>query len=423
MNRDWAESIVQCLRLDGDVELYARRLARFRESQWRRGQYWLDWTGLPLYLLAALESRRMAELLPAQTRARLQQNRDDNRARNLGMREETFRIAAEFRREGISFAAMKGVTLFPVACPDMALRQQSDLDFLVYRADLARVDVALQWLGYQFGKRYAETSTYSRQLGFVPRHADIYRPGTHHPVEIHTVLWEFPEDVGAPPPIDLLARSCLSDDGLPVLHPVDQFLHQAVHVMEHVVRFWVRICWLYELARTIDHYRADPDFWEALKERCREQPNYATLVCASIALAQQLFGVALPQPAAAWVDGSVSGAIARWIAEYGRECVLTQYPGTKLTMLLHRELMRPELWAHYEREKLFPLHRPSHANLRAQAATRESLVARIRQWRYAGRRGLFHCTEAVRYLYARWRWDRRLLRDGRARSAMVAVRD
>ena len=118
-----------------DDDLYARLLP-LSVRQWEQSFYWLDASGMALYLLKQLEELNLLGTLPQQVHSRLRQNLADNRLRCASMLGEFLELNCAFQAAGIEYCALKGFTLAPVSCPDLAFRTQLDFDFRVDAKDL-----------------------------------------------------------------------------------------------------------------------------------------------------------------------------------------------------------------------------------------------------------------------------------------------
>src|ERR1700679_4246301 len=99
--------------------------------EWRRLLHWLDISGLALYFLERLRQLDLCGIVPPSIVARLEQNQVDNTARMRGMVAESVRLQKAFQGEDISYAILKGLSLYPESVERLELRHQFDLDFLV----------------------------------------------------------------------------------------------------------------------------------------------------------------------------------------------------------------------------------------------------------------------------------------------------
>src|ERR1700721_1102610 len=125
------------------------RIAVFDESDWQRILYWLDISGLALYLLDRLTELGLERCLPEPILDGFKQNLTENRERTAAIFQEAAAISRQMRRQRVTFALLKGITLTPDSVPDSSLRWQVDLDFLVAASDATAARHVLVTFGYR----------------------------------------------------------------------------------------------------------------------------------------------------------------------------------------------------------------------------------------------------------------------------------
>ena len=91
----------------------------------------------------------MCSMLPAAVLARLQRNLQDNVERTRGMIAESVAIQEEFQEARLSYATLKGFSLYPDSVPKPELRHQFDLDFLVAEKSVPDARRILERRGYR----------------------------------------------------------------------------------------------------------------------------------------------------------------------------------------------------------------------------------------------------------------------------------
>ena len=128
----------------------AQSLEAFSESDWRKALFWLDVSGLALYLLDRLTAVGLQECLPHSILERLQLNFAQNRERTSTLFREAVAISHALKKENISFALLKGFTFPPEVVRDSVLRCQMDIDILVRESGAAAARNAV--LGFGQGK-------------------------------------------------------------------------------------------------------------------------------------------------------------------------------------------------------------------------------------------------------------------------------
>ena len=107
------------------------RLWLLGDGQWSQALEWLDMSGLALYFLDRVIEQRLQDMIPRRVLARLRQNLVENTWRTAQMIAEANSIHISFQNAGLSYATLKGFSLWPVSVPRLEQRSQLDLDFLV----------------------------------------------------------------------------------------------------------------------------------------------------------------------------------------------------------------------------------------------------------------------------------------------------
>src|SRR5271170_362294 len=124
------------------------QLQNLSEKEWWRLVRWLDISGLALYFPNRVLELELCEMLPSDILARLQQNLLDNSKRTRGMIAESVSIQQEFQKAGLSYAVLKGFSLWPCSVLKPELRSQFDLDFLIDEKSLPEARQILERKGY-----------------------------------------------------------------------------------------------------------------------------------------------------------------------------------------------------------------------------------------------------------------------------------
>jgi len=104
--------------------------------------------GVSAVLSHNIRKQGIEELIPADTRRELSDRYLANLKRNLSIIGALRTILADFEKSGIPCMVLKGIALAEHIYPDIALRGMSDVDIMVKKEDLFRVDELLSLRGY-----------------------------------------------------------------------------------------------------------------------------------------------------------------------------------------------------------------------------------------------------------------------------------
>ncbi len=397
------EQIIEFLRYDqaGDASVPEG----FPTWEWKRVLPWLDASGLALYFLNRIETLNAGSVLPPAVLTRLRQNRRDNRERASAFIEEMRTIHQSFDASGVEFAVLKGYSLVPEYCPVPDLRHQCDLDYLIAENNLHRASSILHAMGYSRVRKAPGTYTFSRSTGDLPSRDNIYKAGLNYSVELHAALWDN-EDVAQlerlPEVLGRRQMHQLSGLAFPILAAEDRFIHQCTHVLSHVLQFWIRLAWLYEIATFLNEARSDAGFWRMVQNRIGGRVYIAKAVRLVTLLAATVFAAQAPE-----IQGGDYPALELWVNDYGRQWALHNIPGSKLSLFLFPEFVGENQWRRLRRQRLFPLRRSHSATQLSASEPRLSLGAGLAEFRYAGQRLAFHMRETWRYLRQERQWQQR----------------
>lgn len=397
------QKVIEFLRYDKPFPVAL--LDSFRLRDWQQLLPWLDASGLAFYFLKHLEGLDGTGVLPPPILVRLQRNREDNRERSSRFLEEMRLIHHRFDSSGVDFAVLKGYSLVPEYCSDPASRHQCDLDYLVAEEDVHLAGDVLRVLGYSRAHSAPASFTFTRRAGDLPRRKDIYKAGLNSSVELHPSVWDN-NDVAKLEQLPDIWTRCQSHQvaGLvfPVLSPEDQFIHQCTHVLSHVLQFWLRLAWLYEIASFLHSMRSELVFWRAVQDRIGQREYIGKAVHLVTLLAATIFGAEAPQ-----INGDYP-VLRLWVNRYGQQWAMHNLPGSKLSLFLFPDFMGRNRWQRLQRQRLLPVHWPHSATQLNPAEPRRSWAARLAEYRYAVQRLAFHIREGWRYLREKPNWQRRL---------------
>jgi len=419
MNRALARCIVGSLRVTGSLEEPLAKLVKFRRPDWERTLPWLADSGLALYLLKRASQSDLHEALPAPIRDHLRRNRASNRRRIAEMKTEFGSLNCRFKAAGVDYVVLKGFTLIPDFCPDASLRSQYDYDYLVRPESVGLAQRTLEAAGYSRKTRSpgfepaGEFLFAAQPLSLPSPDEDFY--GAHIPrtVEVHVSLWQTDRDmINLDVPEDALDRKRMANwDGLcfPVLAEDDSLIFQALHTFQHILSYWCRPSCFLEIAHFIAQRYSDEAFWEQFRSRVGGRRQLPEIVALVFSMAETLFGAPLPSQIRVWVEANLRPTLSLWVRRYGRNWALAPFPGSKLTLFLHREFIDdPAVWREIARSRLFPFHRPARVAEPGGPSLTSRRKANWSQCHFVLRRLQFHLGSLLSYGWELPRWERLL---------------
>jgi len=374
------------------------------KREWRSLSHWLDVSGLALYFLDHMCRSQLTHILPEHVLARLQQNMLDNTERTRGMILESVAIQEEFQAAAVPYAVLKGFSLAPESVPRLELRHQFDLDFLIAEKAIAAARAVLERQGYRLYAVSGKSWEFKKEEKIGISMEDFYKDTSGRTVELH--LQARGEEAGS-----VLSRAkerVFYGIDMPVLSPVDLFLGQGMHAYKHICGEFSRAAHLLEFYRHVMTRWHDDIFWSELRSRAEGNLKVSLGLGVLTLLITSVMGEFAPVKLTEWTVDTLPPAIRLWVRLHGLRTVFGDVPGSKLYLLLVRELepsgqaMGRSLW-----ESLLPRRLPPQVVLGFEG---ESLWMRARrhrmQLKYVLIRFRFHIVEGLRYSWAAYRWGR-----------------
>ena len=380
------------------------QLIELSEKDWKRLTRWLDQSGLALYFLDRIVALKLCNLLPTAIFTRLHLNLIDNTDRTRHMLLESAEVQKDFQRAGISYAVLKGISLWPAAVSKPELRSQFDMDYLVAEADLAEARETLERSGYRLYAVSGRSSEFKKNERPGVSLKDIYKHFDSYGVELHAAR----QDGSNRSVLDGVQQRNVNGMLMPVLNPIDLFLGHGLHTFKHLCGEYARTSQFLEFRKHVLRYQEDDRFWSELRTVAEGDRRMSMGLGVVLLLISDVMGSFVPEALASWTIGRLPDHLRLWVRRFGHQVMLSNYPGTKLYLLLQRELEKCGL----ERK------RPAQASLLPaklpppviRPFANESLDTRIRRYgmylRTVMERARFHAVEGVRYALEARRWSR-----------------
>lgn len=384
------------------------RLGEFTSRDWERAKDWLDISGLALYFLDRLIRLELETCIPTPLLNQLRTHLADNRERADSLFAELLELTRALQRRNIKCAVLKGATLPPESVPEIALRNQTDLDVLVRESDGESTKRCLAEFDYRLTAVSGSTWEFKAGPSGTSSLKTLYQVRPERAVDIQLIA---DSDAASKP--DRLTRTQLRSirgHELPALSPADIFVLQGQHLFKHICSEHTRGSWLLEYWRHVCARRNDSAFWDEVRLIAAQEPGSDIAIGAATLLASLFFGPFAPQELSCWSMDRLPPAICLWIQLYGRRVLLSDAPFSKLYLLLRKELNQNSPEDYVARRRLiFPLHRPPRIT---RATGGEAVWTRLRRYRYEARfvlrRLRFHVAEGVGLAIESLRWQRRL---------------
>jgi hypothetical protein len=378
------------------------RLRHVSDRDWQQLLHWLDTSGLALYFLDRITQLGQCQLLPSAVLSRLQQNLVDNTARTTAMISESTAIHRSFQNAGLSYATLKGFSLWPISVSKLELRSQLDLDFLMAKESATQARQILEARGYRLCAISGRSWEFKANANSAHTLRDLYKTTPQRSVELHIET----NSVGHP---SLLARTeklFFFDVCMPVLPPVDLFLGQGMHLYKHLCSEFSRTAHLIEFRRHIIARYKDDAFWMRLRELAENNTKASVGLGFVTLLISRTMGDFAPEAFTCWTVDRLPAPVRLWVELYGCRTVLAGSPGSKLYLLLQKELQEAGLPAKRTlRQALLPRRLPPAI---AYGSPGETLPARMqrhrRQIHFILFRLRFHIVEGLRYSGESIRW-------------------
>jgi hypothetical protein len=421
MNLKLAEAIIGCLQLSGTSADFGR-LARFAPLDWERTMGWIDRAGLTLYLLQQLRDCGASEVLPAQVLARFEQNLADNSRRVDHLLYETGCINEKLDQAGVQYVVIKGFSLWPEFCSNPHLRTQCDLDYLVARQSLRTAQSVLLELGYEARRSAAaQEFAFERPLRRVPSQFDSpYNVETTPMVELHAGIWEeVTHHVPFEEPAFVLNSPKSKEWGglrFPVLSDEDTLLLQVLHAFQHVLSYWAKLSWFFEIGRFMEKRSQDSSFWKQFGQRLEGAPQLAEFSTIALELSANVFSAPMPEVAQHWRQ-FLRPSARLWLDNYGHSWALGErpphkskvFPDSKLSLFISGEYI-PDRRARRDslRHGLMPWKIPGKQPSTFLAPVKNRPWTRVQaRWldiAFTIQRLSFHAGAGLRYLWELPHW-------------------
>lgn len=381
----------------GDRTLSTMRSASTKD--WQRALHWMDTTGVALYFLREVERNGLRTWVPSDVLDRLRWRQTENGERTTDLLREIAELKADFERTGTRFLVLKGLANIPEACPDPSLRLQIDLDLLIEESSLTATRELLRRRGYGLTAIGRGTWEFRSVCADLPSLRDLYSVKRQRSIDVHPASKEDFDTL-----YERRSERQVAGVGFEALGALDRLLAQAAHLAKHVRSEWTRVSWIHEMRCALEHASKQPELWERLAARLQEDRAAAEDLGTAILVCRTVFPEMCSDAVLRSAERSVPPRLRLWIAEFGREAVLTSFPGSKLYLLLPASpALGPARTS--QRARLLPMTVPARV-VPSATSWRYRIRAARSQWSFILVRLRFHLSAGLRYLSAAPRWRR-----------------
>jgi hypothetical protein len=272
-----------------DALVDVRTTTRLDIVEWNRLLLQARYHGLLARLWLDLSDQGLCEAVPAAARRQLNAARIEAEANQTTIRFEIDRVRTALCGLGIPVVLLKGGAYLAAGLPAARGRLSVDLDILVPRTSLSRVEGALLAKGWRIQEVNDYDDKYYRQ--WTHELPPFWQPERETLLDVHHTI--FPPVSGIK--IDgneLLSSRRPLDNGLAILQPCDLVLHSALHLFGEDPSNRLRD--LVDLRDLIQHYSGQsPEFWPDLVRRAQQLRVTWALGYAAHHLGA-IFGVPIP---------------------------------------------------------------------------------------------------------------------------------
>ncbi|MGA7829456.1 MAG: nucleotidyltransferase family protein [Terracidiphilus sp.] len=429
MSREFLSSVIDALRFTADKsadhtdnDCESRALSSYSSYEWSRQIGILDRVGLTLPLYARLLGDRNCVGIPAPAIATLEQRRRDNALRMNGMLITFGHAVKALQNAGVRSVCVKGFSLIPDYLTELWQRHQIDFDLLVAPQDAHRAQQALEELGY----RLTAIDRSERRLRIpasrpLTRHAYLYNLQEGAAIELHSEFWDA-EGEAHPMrcPLDTFEQAEMHTVGSVSFLRLARhhaFLYQVLHVFRHFLGSWARLLWLYEIAAFMHRHQNDDALWQKVRELLCADVHLTEAAALVLLCAQNLFICRLPPALENVCALPADSPVRLWIDRYARRWLLTDMPGNKLNLLLHRHFISDDrAWRRHLAKRLVPVgNRPMLCEGIDQKAAK-SLKYKTANLRFQAARIWHHLGTGAEFTFASIAWEMHLRSDHSACS-------
>lgn len=328
-------------------------------------------------LTVELQRHDLLDQVPAAPRQHLQSALRMVERQDIALRWEITCLERELQEANTPFILLKGAAYVMAGLPAARGRTFSDVDIMVPKAAIGRVESELMLHGWQgthhstYDQRY-----YRRWMHELPPMRHIRR-GTS--IDVHHAI--LPETARIKVNTPELIKSAIPLPGRPnvcILQPTDMVLHSATHLF-HEGHFDNGLRDLFDLDSLLRHFGDTPGFWSSLAPRAEvlglSRPlfyalRYTTRLLHTPVPQSVLEAVAIRGKPSRYVLGLMDRCYEQAFRPHHSSCDMPVAPYARLALYVRSHWIRmpwPRLVAHLTRKALTPPKKPEKEDVPAFA--------------------------------------------------------
>ena len=298
----------------------------------------------------------------------------------------------------------------PDFCPRFELRHQADIDLWIESS--SRQDALVRLAECGFAPRSIGAGDQILLAGSgeerVALNESIYRAGRCRRLELHISLLEeaIPTNMQYPGGQWERARRRVSGDvSFLALAPADMFIFQAHHAFRHLLSYWARPSWLYEIARFLDTNHTCSSLWSEVCDSIGENAMLRDGVGMIVDLVAQLFWPRISPVLSEYCLENLPSEIHLWNRCFGERVVLSGPMGSKVALLIQKQFIKePAVWSQHFWRRLFPVQSDLCLTEICGKTVVPSFVDRWNQLGFTLRKARFHGMFLLAYPFHALRW-------------------
>jgi len=282
MDQDATTILLACLSYESD-KAKKERLAYISAQEWQAVAALAQRHAVAPFLYHHLN--QLGVDVPDDIIKGLRQASLKNTSRNLRIYKELGDLLSKLREINIPVIVLKGAHLAEIIYTNKGLRYMVDIDLLVLKDDLLRVEKVLMRMGYGIDDQ--DTENGMNKVHLIYRH-----PNNDFHFEIHWALYETedPFQIDIPGLWTRAEPVVLAQAPALALSPNDLLVFLCVHAIHHL--FWIRISMICDIGEVVRQKGMELD-WQLIAARARQWGALCSIYFI-LRLAKDLLGVAVP---------------------------------------------------------------------------------------------------------------------------------